>query len=440
MSKSSTNLAPVVIFLVLLALLGGGLLLLFRDGQAPLVSLSPETTIVGPRRTLTLTLNDETSGIKDLTVKVTQSARQRTLFEKSYQGAPKNVQEPFTLEEAGLQDGTLTLEVETRDASLAGFGKGNLARFHQQLTLDAKNPVISVLSGAHNIRGGGAGCVTYQISEAAASTGVTVGDLFFPGYLQDDGRYFCLFAYPYYMTEEEFQPRVVASDLAGNESVRGFRFHLINRPYKEDDINLSDGFLNSKMPEFEAQVPGQMTQLERFLKVNREIRQANRSALLGIGRQTSPRKLWEKDFVRMPGQTMATFGDRRSYKYKGEVVDNQTHLGVDIASTQHAEVPAANAGRVVFAGDMGIYGQAVIIDHGLGLQSLHAHLSELRVKTGDEVQRGQTVGLSGTSGMAGGDHLHLGILISGLPVNPLEWWDAQWIRHNITDRMEPGGS
>ncbi len=178
-----------------------------------------------------------------------------------------------------------------------------------------------------------------------------------------------------------------------------------------------------------------MSNLERYLKVNRDLRKVNGDALMSIGRQTAPRLLWQDPFVRMPGSTMAGFGDHRTYLYNGEEVDKQTHLGVDIASTEHAEVPAANAGNVVFAGDLGIYGLTVIIDHGLGLQSLHAHLSAIHVKPNDTVERGQTVGLTGTTGLAGGDHLHLSILISGIPVTPVEWWDDQWIRHNVTDRM-----
>jgi murein DD-endopeptidase MepM/ murein hydrolase activator NlpD len=85
---------------------------------------------------------------------------------------------------------------------------------------------------------------------------------------------------------------------------------------------------------------------------------------------------------------------------------------------------------------MGIYGNVIIIDHGMGLQSLYAHLSQILAHTGDEVQRGQIIGLTGATGMAGGDHLHLGIILSGIPVNPVEWWDSHWITDNIDSKIE----
>jgi murein DD-endopeptidase MepM/ murein hydrolase activator NlpD len=146
--------------------------------------------------------------------------------------------------------------------------------------------------------------------------------------------------------------------------------------------------------------------------------------------------LWSGRFLRQPNASReAQFGTHRKYVYQGEVIDEQTHLGVDLASTARAEVPAANAGRVVFADWLGIYGQVVIIDHGLGLQSLYAHLSQMGVQTGDTVEKGQIIGRTGVTGLAGGDHLHFGMLVSGLPVNPREWWDESWITNNILPKL-----
>ena len=138
----------------------------------------------------------------------------------------------------------------------------------------------------------------------------------------------------------------------------------------------------------------------------------------------------------MLGKTMAKFGDRRTYYSNGNVIDHQTHLGVDIASVRHAKVPAANNGMVIFTGFYGIYGDSVIIDHGMGLQTLYAHLSKIMVQDGEMVKRGQVVGLSGSTGLAGGDHLHFGVLISGIPVNPIEWWDGSWIKNNIDSKLD----
>jgi murein DD-endopeptidase MepM/ murein hydrolase activator NlpD len=132
------------------------------------------------------------------------------------------------------------------------------------------------------------------------------------------------------------------------------------------------------------------------------------------------------------------FAQERTYIHQDKEVDRQTHLGFDLASLAHADVPAANRGKVIHAGDLGIYGQCIIIDHGLGLQSIYGHLSRIGVKQGDTVEKGQIIASSGATGMAGGDHLHFEVTISGQSVNPIEWWDAHWIKNNVAGKLPAG--
>jgi murein DD-endopeptidase MepM/ murein hydrolase activator NlpD len=90
----------------------------------------------------------------------------------------------------------------------------------------------------------------------------------------------------------------------------------------------------------------------------------------------------------------------------------------------------------VFAGDLGIYGNTVILDHGLGLHTLHSHLSAIDVKDGESIKPKQVLGKTGETGLAGGDHLHYGVYLHGVAVLPVEWWDAKWIRDNIEPKLE----
>ena len=106
---------------------------------------------------------------------------------------------------------------------------------------------------------------------------------------------------------------------------------------------------------------------------------------------------------------MARFGDRRTYMYQNKDVDQQIHLGEDLASLMNSPVPAANNGVVVLAEPLGIYGNTVIIDHGLGVFSSYSHMSQIDVKVGDKVEKGTVVGKTGTTGLAGGDHLHFAV-------------------------------
>jgi murein DD-endopeptidase MepM/ murein hydrolase activator NlpD len=100
-------------------------------------------------------------------------------------------------------------------------------------------------------------------------------------------------------------------------------------------------------------------------------------------------------------------------------------------------VEAANSGVVSFVGDLGIYGNTVIIDHGLGLSTLYGHLSSVDVKEGEQIKQQQIIGKTGETGLAVGDHLHFATLLQGIPVLPKEWWDPKWIKDNIQPKLDP---
>ncbi|MEN8183163.1 MAG: M23 family metallopeptidase, partial [Myxococcota bacterium] len=132
------------------------------------------------------------------------------------------------------------------------------------------------------------------------------------------------------------------------------------------------------------------------------------------------------------------FAEERTYLVEGREVSKAIHYGYDLASLSHAAIVAANRGRVLFAGDLGIYGQTVILDHGGGLTSLYGHLSDIDVAEGDLLEKGEELGRSGTTGLAGGDHLHFAVQVGGVYVDPLEWWDGKWVREHVEAKLEGG--
>jgi murein DD-endopeptidase MepM/ murein hydrolase activator NlpD len=176
--------------------------------------------------------------------------------------------------------------------------------------------------------------------------------------------------------------------------------------------------------------------LDGYLKINREMRADNAAKIREICQESSSDRLWRGPFQQLPNSNVgARFAEKRSYIYKGRKVDSQTHLGYDLASTAHAPIPASNDGVVVFADTLGIYGNTVILDHGLGLFSLYGHLSEFAVEKGQAVAAGESLGATGTTGLAGGDHLHFSIMISGVFTDPLEWLDERWIQEHIEPKF-----
>ncbi len=97
------------------------------------------------------------------------------------------------------------------------------------------------------------------------------------------------------------------------------------------------------------------------------------------------------------------------------------HTGIDFGVPVGTEVHAAAAGKVTFAGRQGGYGLLVVIDHGNGLSTYYAHLSEILVEVGQFVEQGQVIALSGNTGLSTGPHLHFEIRLHGKPVDPLAW-------------------
>jgi murein DD-endopeptidase MepM/ murein hydrolase activator NlpD len=172
--------------------------------------------------------------------------------------------------------------------------------------------------------------------------------------------------------------------------------------------------------------------LENYLQINRDVRKRNDASLVELARKSQPAFLWRTTFRPMVNTAIrAGFAEQRTYVYQDRKVDQQDHLGLDMASVRADPVPASNDGVVAFAGYLGIYGNCVVLDHGYGLQTLYGHLSSLEVKAGDKVTRAQTIGRSGSSGLAGGDHLHFAVLLQGLPVSPIEWFDRKWINDRL---------
>jgi murein DD-endopeptidase MepM/ murein hydrolase activator NlpD len=319
----------------------------------------------------------------------------------------------------------------------------------KELQVRLEPPRIAVLSTHHYINHGGAEMVVYKATPADIASGVRVGDVEYPGFPAagagvegaDPSIKVAFFALLY---DQPLNTPIAAfaRDEAGNQAKATFIDNAFEKPFKKSRIEIDDKFINRVVPEIIEHSPElKMTapaqdspeMLAGFLRVNGELRKINADQIAALASKTSPKKLWDGPFVQLGNSKVeASFADHRTYIYKGKEVDQQTHLGFDLAVTEHVPVAAAAAGIVVNASWLGIYGNCVIIDHGLGVQSLYGHLMSFDVKVGDAVTRGQVVGRSDSTGLAGGDHLHFTLLVGGRMVNPVEWWDPHW----MTDRVE----
>jgi murein DD-endopeptidase MepM/ murein hydrolase activator NlpD len=282
--------------------------------------------------------------------------------------------------------------------------------------------------------------VAYAVSEPTARDGVAVGDAFFRSFPHPDSpaRRFALYAVP---TDAPKKPavRVVAEDAAGNVASAQWPVVVRERSLPDASVTLPQSFLDLTVRDLaDAHGIDSSNLLAAFRQINTEMRRANEEQIRKVAAQSAPTRLWEGPFDQLANSKVTSrFAEHRSYFVGAEKNSEAIHFGYDLASTAAAPITAANAGRVVYAGDLGIYGNCVLIDHGLGLTTLYGHLSRIDAGVGDEVAKGGILGLSGATGLAGGDHLHFAVLIGGVYVDPLEWWDPAWVQTHIKARLEP---
>lgn len=436
-----TGVYVTVAVIVLLAVALGWLYFAdYLDMRKPVVKLSSEILAVGKKRDIGITFSDAQSGLSSLKVEIVQDNKAHVLAEESF--APRTHREKtiqLTIDSAALKlkNGPAIINITARDCSL--FKNETIVA--AQVKVDMVPPQISVINLLHYVNQGGTGFIAYKISKPGGSTGVYVDERFFPGHtitVNNLPMSVTYFALPLDASNAKTKIQIFARDDAGNETKLSLTCDIKAKKTRADKVNLSDVFLQQKMPEFQAMVPElqNKTPVEVFDYVNTLMREDNTKTIQNICGRSINKKLWEGTFFRMKNASpMALFGDQRTYLVDGKSYGNSVHMGIDLASTAQAPIEAANNGIVVFAGLLGIYGNAVIIDHGLGLFSLYGHLSAIETAVGKNVKKEEKIGLSGMTGLAGGDHLHFSILISGQFVNPQEWWDPHWIEDNVMKKM-----
>ena len=308
------------------------------------------------------------------------------------------------------------------------------------MTVDTVPPHVDLLTTQHNMRLGGTSLVLFRLSPDTVDAGVAVGDYYFPavrGYFADPGVALALFAVPQNLSADA-RPIVRATDAAGNTQQVELPVLIKSRKFPERQLEVDDAFMQRKVPEIltavHQPVPADLT--AGYLTVNRDIRRDSEERLRAITARSADHPLWTGVFHRQSNAApMSAFADRRSYLHNGEVIDRQTHLGYDLASLKNAPVEATQDGVVVFADYLGIYGNAVVLDHGLGVFSLYGHLSSIEVQPGQLVHMGDSLGQTGATGLAAGDHLHFSIMLRGVHVDPVEWWDPLWLHDHVTARL-----
>jgi hypothetical protein len=430
-----------LVVVVLLAIAVPVTLLTISTGTS--LKIDPPITAVGTMTPVQLRVENP-HGIRRLNAVIEQDgsrypvftsseAPHRLMFWRRHQSAQIRRFQVGKQQAPALHDGKARLIIEAQSNDL----RGRTDSVESDIQVITQPPRVSADGAQHYINQGGSELVVFTPSGYVTDSGVRVGKYTFRSFPHpsQSGSRFSLFAYPWDLADNVV-PVVYAGNATGTEATAHFWYKVFPKKFRSRDLPIDDAFLDKVVNQIDPGGSGDL--LSRFLKINGETRRKNNQTLADLRLKTADKFLWSGPFLPLTNAAVeSAFADRRSYIYKGKKVDEQVHLGFDLAVTLHVAVPAANDGRVVWADNLGIYGNCVVIDHGYGLQSIYGHLSEIAVKPGDMVKKSQPLGKSGATGLAGGDHLHYSMQVDGVQVNPIEWWDEHWIKDRILSKVAP---
>jgi murein DD-endopeptidase MepM/ murein hydrolase activator NlpD len=431
--------------IALVAVLILGTIALFVMSGHTTITLMPAVKTLGLSTPVTVKAFNS-HGERQLTAYLEQNGARSVIFDQTSPATrffwPRSAPPRIYLFDAGktkapnLKEGKARLVVEAVSNDMRA--STDSAAFDLDVVLTA--PRVVPDDAQHYVNQGGMELVTFTPSGSWNEAGVKVGTYSFrsfplPGH--SDQR-FSMFAYPWDLPPD-VTPLVYARNQAGIEATAHFFFKLFPKKFRVRDFPVEDALMQKLVDSVDP--TGQLAPgpdlVSRFLKINGDLRRDNNKQLAGLRFKTEEKILWHGPFIHW-GKEEADFADVRNYTYHGKKVDQQVHLGFDLSDNANTPVRAANDGRVVWAANLGIYGNCIVLDHGYALQSIYGHLRQIDVKVGDMIERGQTMGFEGQTGLAGGVHLHFSLQIDGVQTNPREWWDEHWIKDRILSKLDPG--
>jgi len=330
---------------------------------------------------------------------------------------------------SAVADGNLQVCVSAADANRIFPNRSELCRSY---VLDKVPPKGSLETATRYMQRGGAAAVFVSTPEPETDIHVVVGSYQFPFISNADGtRHFALFAHPHDVEMADFKPVVEIRDQAGNVRRLPVGTNSKDRTFNRDRLNVPHSFIESKSLEM---LNKEGSGKDAFLEMNRDLRADSQAKIRSANSAMEDlAPMWRGAFYRNLGAPKAQYADHRTYLLDNQEIDQQTHFGLDIAGLASMPIKAANEGVVAFADTVGIYGKCILINHGAHLGTLYAHLSQIDVTPGTTVAKGQVIARSGNTGMAGGDHLHYAIYVGGVPVEPTEWFDPNWLKTRIDD-------
>jgi len=389
---------------------------------------------------------EDTSGIRSTRASLSDGEKSVVLDTKEFKSPAKAVDLNISFPKTGFgaNKKVFELSIEATDNSKWNFFAGNSVNAKSVIKVDTRRPDVNIIGSSYKIMKGGAAVVIFKAQDEAMKSlyvETNFGKKFYPTPFFKEGYYITLVAWP--TNSENFTASVVAIDRAGNLTRAHVPYFLQDKKYKTSTIALEDRFLDGKISDLIAEMAPErssLTKLEKFKFVNEDMRKGNEVNILkatsGVPLEPILGFTLKPFYPLRNGKVVASFGDHRYYEYDKQPTSESYHLGLDLASNAQATIVSSNDGVVVFARENGIYGNNIIISHGLGVYSLYGHCSSYMVKEGDVVKAGDPIAKTGFTGLALGDHLHFGTYVQGVDVRPEEWMDEVWLKESIFNVIE----
>lgn len=436
----------------------------FLERAKPLIEIAEAPRGIGVAPVaLKIILSDVDAGLDEVVVRTRQKQQVREVLKRSLGGQKRaEVAIEFPGDKSGLQEGAVSIEIRAFDRSFWS----NQSELVVPLPIDYRRPRLEIVTTQHNARAGGSQLVFYKAhDESLALSGVKVGAHAFLGYpargldseLDDPKLFVAIYGLDVGQEIESSAVRLFAEDVVGNATALPFYNKIQPRGGRTNEIELTDAFLEGQVASlsdanlakiesaaraagesiaFTSPKGGSERLLEKFKLLSGNLRRLNELEIRALLKESRFERRWSGPFTLPRGTFGARFGERLVYTRSGEAVDRSMSYGYEmLTGREPSEVGALNDGIVLFADNFGVYGNTVGLDHGLGLVSVYAGLERATVRQGESITAGQTIGISGRSGLSRGPGYLLQLRLHGVPVDPLEWWERGWYEAHINGKV-----
>jgi murein DD-endopeptidase MepM/ murein hydrolase activator NlpD len=402
--------------------------------------------------TIALTAQDSGAGLDEVVVRISQNNQPRELVRRSFGASAihnETIEVTINPKELELREGNAELQVSAFDKSLWNNG----SRISTIVDVNFAKPQIAALTPQQNGVLGGTELVFYRITgKTPESHGVLSQGTLYPGspavgwderFKGKTGLYVAFYPMPHSFDVDADSMQLVARDSIGNSASGSFNYRVKQRRWSSFRRVIS----NEAVAPLRERLVSYSHREQLSVKLGGDSATEMKSLLKAVAfsdegfidvalSQPEPSRLWRDAFLPpVPSTPSNSVGDLRSVYLENQEIARGPAAGVRFPVSKRSAIVAANTGKIVFIGELGLLGNTIVLDHGMGLSTVYGHLSDVRVQRGAVVQRGQEIGSTGSSGFAQGEEVYFEARMHGVPVSPNEWWDQTWVTDHIDNKV-----